>query len=277
MPEGLNTNEIDPKTIFKCDAQGNLLPEGNISNIETRYQELIDEIKEKFIKLIGAQNIVSIYVSGSIARGATGANSDMDMFVVVGENINIDEQKAKSLQQQTRREVRKKELVSKIDVGFVSISELIGENTSFGRQFITKLLSACVYGEDLSSKLPNFKADEETARKRSMDVQTLVDKARRILKERERSANTKKTCRWIMKIILINSFYLVLGREKKYTNSPETMAKLFKNHFPQKSKIIEQVLNLFNNPTDDKSEIEEVLNDFTPWLAEQVEILKNQN
>ncbi len=254
--ERQNTNEIDPKTIFKTDVNGNLLPEGSVSSIESRYGEIIEKIKEKYIELLGSENILSIYVSGSVARGATDKNSDIDTFVVVKEKMS--EEAMSSLRKEIKSSVSKKSLVLKIDIDFVLIGELLsGKN--FRKQFTAKLLSACVYGQDLSPQLPNFKADVETAKRLAVNIQKIVDKAKQMLSEKETSTDVKLTCRWVMKMILRNSFFVVMGREKKFTNSLDTMAKLFTKNFPQKSGSMDEILHLCNEPTDDKSKIEKIL------------------
>ena len=273
MHERLKINEIDPRTIFKTDPEGNLLPEGGASKIDKRYEGLIEEIKTKIIELLGTENIVSIYVSGSVATGTADANSDIDIRIIMKERMG--EELELSKKQQIKAQIEKRGLVTKIDISFASVAELVGAKPSFRKRFIHKLLSVCVYGEDLNSQLPNFKADKRTAVKLSDNIRSKVDETMEKLRTREDPIEIKNACRWIMKMILRNSFLLVIDNEKKFTISLDTMAKLFKKHFPQKSAPIEQVLDLCNNPTDDKKKIAQILADYAPWLVEQLEILKS--
>jgi len=268
------SQEIDQKTIFKQDEAGNLLPEGNISKIDSRYEELINEIKLKILGLIESNNILSIYVTGSIAMGTTNENSDIDVLVI--SKANIDDNKKESIIQTIKKDVRKKGLVVKIDVSIVSEDEL-EKQKHIRKQFIIKLLSACVYGEDISSKLPGFKADKETAKKLCINIEKIVNQAKEVLSENEDPNTIKKRCRWIMKMILRNTFLLTLDHEKKFTTSLDTMARLSKKYFPDKSNQIDMVFNLCNNPTDNKKEILRVLDSSTPWLTEQINSLRNRD
>src|SRR3989344_3503683 len=148
MPEELNKNEINPKTILKTDSDGNLVPEGNASKINWRYEKIINEIKIKIIELLGTKNIVSIYVSGSVATGIADTNSDIDIRIIMKERMKKEVELSK--RQEIKTQFKKKKLDTKIDISFASVVELIGKKSSFRKQFIHKLLSVCVYGEDLN-------------------------------------------------------------------------------------------------------------------------------
>ena len=275
MDKAPNYEQIDPKTLFKKDFEGNLLPEGKESNLVSPWKELIEKVKNVYINTYG-EEVVSIYVSGSVARGVPNKLSDLDTFAVL--RSSVTEEENSNFSKKVYRELKNDgNTLPKLDSRLLPLSSIIGEEANFRDQFIIKLLSVPIYGEDLARKLPNYKPNKETASKLIQNLSNSIQKAKNIIENTNDPKKIKEFCRWIMKKFIKHCFYPVMAKEGVYTNSLETALILFSKNFPEKASVMEQVYNLCTEPTADKNEIIQIIDDVSPWLIYQVEELKKSD
>lgn len=267
--------QIDPKTLFKKDSNGYLLPEGKESNIISPWKEVVGKVKNVYLDTYGDE-IVSIYVSGSVARGVPGKLSDLDTFAILKRDVSEEENSNFSKKVYQELDPNKNTL-PKLDSRLLPLSSIIGDNADFRDQFILKLLSAPVYGEDLAHKLPNFKADKDTAKKLMGNSNKSIQRAKEIFQNTDDPSRIKNICRWIMKKFMKNCFYPIMAKEEVYTNSPETALILFSKYFPEKTQVMKQVYDLCNEPSASKEEIIKVIDEISPWLNDQVEKLRKSD
>lgn len=193
------------------------------------------------------------------------------MFAVV--NKDIDNDRKKIIKEKAIQILKTKfGSAPKVDLNIVSQDSIIGEESKFRMQFITKLLSAPVYGKDFSEELPNFKADKDTARNLVTNLSKKLSKAKDELLNANNEATLKKICRWVMKKIIRSGFLQVMAEHGVYTNSLETSTALFSNKFPEKAEPMKKAYALSREPTSDKNQILEVVNQLVDWIDD-----KNKN
>jgi predicted nucleotidyltransferase len=266
-----NKNEeilIDSKTLFKKDEEGNLLPEGHIDNLKSPWKEVVEKIKDSYLEKFGNQ-IISIYASGSVARGVPDEQlSDIDTFAIVKEKVS--EEEIEKFKQEIRKELAGQyDFSSGLDIRVLPLSDFTGDDANFRKQFIAKLLSTPIYGEDLSGKLPDFKANRETAIGLVQNLNGDLDKLKKLILESETPERTKKLCRNTFKRIIKNSFYPIMAEDELYTNSLDTMAVLFGKKFPEKADLMKEAFGLSSHPIEDKQKIIKIIDELGFWVADK--------
>lgn len=259
--------DFNPETIFKLDENGNILPEGKIENIRPPWNLVVDKVKNIYLNKF-KDNILSVYVSGSVARGVPDAeSSDLDMFAIVKDQIS--EEEAGRFKFETRTEIRElKPFSPRLDIRVIPVSHLTGENGSYRLRFITKLLSTPVYGKDFTNELPDFKANNETAIGLMQDLKSDLEKRRNDLLKADDPNKIQTLCRRVTKRIIRNAFYTIMGKEGVFTNSLETSVVLFNKNFPEKSALMNEAYEMSQNLSKDKEKIIKIIDELGMWVAD---------
>ncbi|MEZ4103239.1 MAG: hypothetical protein R3B55_01620 [Candidatus Paceibacterota bacterium] len=85
----------------------------------------------------------------------------------------------------------------------------------------------------------------------------------------------KNKCVWLMKNILRSGFEITMERSKRYTRDLYLCYKDFSEYYPEKEKIMREVLDLALNPISDKEKILEIKDKITPFLLEEAKKVLN--
>jgi predicted nucleotidyltransferase len=268
-----NHESIDQTTIFKKDSEGYLLNITNKERIPPHWKEIIETVKEVGLETLG-ENVISIYVSGSVARGVPDEkNSDLDMFAIVREPVPEEEQRNISETIQTRlgADIKKK-------VGFhmFPLTKILGDASSSRRQFLVKLLSMPIYGEDFRDMLPEFKANKETARILCEDIAARIEKSKEQLRVIDDEEIIKLIGRKLMKKFIRQGFYPIMIDKEIYTSSSETASILFAQAYPEKAELMQKAYEICKEPTGDKEKILAVVDALGPWLIEEAKKLQEK-
>lgn len=119
-------------------------------NIQAEYHTFFSEFIDSLINAFG-DDLHSVYACGSIPKGKAVLNqSDADFTIVFHDDINVE---AKSmLAALVKRSLRLHPYIIKIDTPHCSVSEVMDSPLGWG--FWIGIVSICVYGEDLSKRLP---------------------------------------------------------------------------------------------------------------------------
>lgn len=97
-----------------------------------------------------------------------------------------------------------------------------------------------------------------------------IDQTVEALKNTNNPTRTQQSCTWIMKRIVRTGCELVMERSQKYTRDLYPCYELFAEYYPEKSDDMYRVLELAINPTKDKQEIIDALENFGDWIAQEV-------
>ena len=269
-PEDNNESTIDQTTLFKKDDDGNLLPIVSQDTIAPSWRELIDKTKEVGLEFLG-KNVISIYVTGSVARGVPdGKSSDLDMFAIVHEGISHDDE--------IQLEEKVKELSDKeINFHAIPVTRLFGDKPKPRMQFIIKLLGTPVHGENLGDLLPDWKTDINTARALTEDIEKHIEKIKKALEETEDDEEVAHLGRKIMKKFIRQAFYHAMIERGVYTSSFETAYVLCSQVYPEKKELLRQAYSICTHPTNDKETVIALINSIGPWVIEETNKLWENN
>jgi hypothetical protein len=261
------SREIPIKEIgkfFDTDSEGYLINPASKEKITEEWKPVVDDILRAY-QLHYGDVLHSVYVRGSVAKGdAVAGVSDVDTFAYV----NQDKEEIKT----DWMDSFEKEIVSKYP--FAQGVELsVDPVTDADNDRVLILQSACVYGDDLSSKMGKIKAGKETLGNVYSFAKKLTWFDEWSAKPQE-SEEIKKCCTWLMKRFLRTGLELTMERAGMYTRDLYPSYKIFSEYYPEKELEMRNVLYLALNPTDNLEIIKKVRNDFGVWMEEQTKDYK---
>lgn len=161
---------------------------------------MIEKIVEKCKTHLG-EDLHSIYIRGSISRGlGIDSVSDLDTFAITNKEINdIDLKWIDKVEQELNK---KYIIVNGVELSFYYIKDVLETNKFSIIPFMIKTHSICVFGEDLSGHLPNYKADTTLGNEHLMNLKNQVHQAKEDLDGNENIEDILDCCGWVMKIIV---------------------------------------------------------------------------
>lgn len=218
---------------LNIDKEYNIVNNLSLDNIKnTKWLEVLKKIINYILYLI-YPSISSIYLRGGLLFGKTiDFHSDIDLILIINEdNYSFyyfwDEYKKKFL--------KKNSFVRDIDLFIIDRTTLFNDNQLM---FTIKVLSKCLYGEDLSFYIKNYKLYEA-----SFIIKDFYNN-KELFKSLE---NTKIFFKFVKKLIR-SSFELFLNKVNFYSNDIDTCIKVFSIFYPNKKKEIMDLFEYINNP-----------------------------
>jgi len=128
---------------------------------------------------------------------------------------------------------------------------------------ILKTQSLCIFGNDLSVKIPPFSPNK----KMILNLTWLEDDVNDFLKKEK---ITKRDCQEITKILIRSGFELVIEKERKFTTDLYLCYQVFSKYFPKKENEMREMLHLYLNPTEDDFYLKKKINDFGEWMIGEI-------
>ena len=132
-----------------------------------------------------------------------------------------------------------------------------------------KTHSICVYGEDLSGHLPNYKADKTLGNEHLMNLKNQIHQAKEDLDDNKDIEDILDCCGWVMKIIVRAGLALVIEEENKYTRDLFPAYKIFSEHYSEKESEMKQALKYAINPVENPNEIIDLLDKMGNWMINE--------
>jgi len=258
---------------FPMDKEGFIVNPTSKDKIKDHWINIIADIIEQY-RIKYRNEVHSIYLRGSVAQGLDIENlSDLDMFALIyDKNNNYISWKNVSWAKQFQKKLQSKyDLQSQIDLGYSSYTSNINK-MDLKIQMLLKTQSLCVWGQDIISKIQEFKPGEEmniNLRWIESDLNNTLQK----LQSTDNSENLKDLCKTIMKMIVRSGFELVIQREAKFTNHLYQCYETFSKYYPDKKQMMHQALDLFVNPTDIKSTIILIIEELGFWIVKKSKII----
>lgn len=153
---------------------------------------------------------------------------------------------------------------------FLSYDAVVNEgNERLGRFFI-KTQSVCVWGDDLSHQIPQYKPGGHLICE-ALYIKQSIQKLLSELPAMEDEETIKGKCQWIMKGILRTGFELVMEQEQAYTRDIYPCFVAFIRHFPDQSLPMKYALECAIEPSGKKEELIQFLETFGGWLITTIE------
>ena len=249
------------------DSKGFIINDSSLNKIKPEFYKVIEKVVEKYKTHLG-EDLHSIYIRGSIPRGlGIDCVSDLDTFAITNKEINdIDLIWIDKVEQELNK---KYILVNGVELSFYYIKDVLETNKFSIIPFMIKTHSICVYGEDLSGHLPNYKADKTLGNEHLMNLKNQIHQAKEELDDNKDIEDILDCCGWVMKIIVRAGLALVIEEENKYTRDLFPAYKIFSEHYSEKESEMKQALKYAINPVENPNEIIDLLDKMGNWMINE--------
>lgn len=249
-------------SLLQVNRDGVLLSDLKKNSIQPKWGKAV----KKAVLLLKKQipGVYSIYVRGSVATGrAIDHVSDVD-FLVVTQKQTRDVYKQRvfcSLSTLTGEFP----FVTRFDVGYYTAKDIV----NIKERVLVKLRSVCIYGKDISHKIPTLKPGRDIC----VTLLGLEREIEQTLSEIEEGYytkdNTKAMCTWMMKRLVRGGLELVSERDGVFTRDLYLCYENFSAHYPKYKKYSYQALGLAIYPEDNIPKIKKVIKTFGSFLIKE--------
>ncbi len=263
MQKKLESKEIlKLGNLLQANKDGVLLSDLKKNSIQPKWGKVV----KKAVLLLKKQipGIYSVYVRGSVATGRAIDNvSDVD-FLVVTKKQTRDVYKQRVFY---NLEILAKEFpfITRFDVGYYTAKDIV----NIKERVLVKLRSVCVYGKDISPKIPILKPGQDIC----VTLLGLEREIEQTLSEIEEGYytkdNTKAMCTWMMKRLVRGGLELVSERDGVFTRDLYLCYENFSAHYPKYKKYSYEALGLAIYPEDNISKIKKIVKTYGGFLIKE--------
>ncbi len=247
------------------DQGGYIRNELSRDNMQDKWKPVIEDTINAYKNHFG-EALVAVYIRGSVANGkAIDGVSDLDNIAIVnleGSEINlewrhdfIDAMKSKH------------PFIDDVEIVVMTLKEF---ETDHNARMFLKTQGLNVYGQDLTTKIPDFKLGAEMVA-HSLGLERSITSVEEFLKQNNEPELIKTRCKVIMKRIVRTGFEIVMERDQAYTRDLYLCWETFSKYYPEKSQEMYRALELAISPTENAHEIEIVINGIGRWLTKEVQ------
>lgn len=255
--------------LYNLNEKGEVINNASIDCIQPPYQSILKKI-EKFYKKTLGENLLSIYIRGSVSVGrAKPFISDVDSVAIT--HTDVTPQKLKVINEYSKELQQKHPFVTLVDMTVIS-RKALWENDEFSNlKIYLKTQSVCLYGENVTKEIEVVRPGRELALEMYGDLPEKLQDLEKVFSHN----TTEKTylgekrpiefwCIWTMRTILRSGLGLVMFKRPVYSQDLETCAEVFLDQYPEYKLDIEKALFWAMNPTSDKERIHSYLKEFLP-------------
>lgn len=251
------------------DNNGNILNDSSLKKVIPEFLMIIEEVVENYQTHLGF-DLHSIYIRGSVPRGlGIKGVSDLDTIAITNKKpTDIDLKWVDKAEQEINNKFC---AVNGVEFSFYHKEDILGTTAFSMIPFMIKTHSVCVYGEDLTLQIPDFRAGKAVGNAHLINLKSQIKQAKEDLVDNDDNDDLIDCCVWIMKILVRAGLALVIVEENLYTRDLYPAYKLFAKHFPEKEPEMKQVLQYAIEPTTNPEDILGVLNQFGNWMIDEAE------
>lgn len=237
-------NEIENNTVYE---------------IQSEYQPVVEKTIEIIINHL-KDNLDSIYLRGSVAKGYAQPNiSDID-FIVITKNKNSTEEE--SLQKILDELIATHfQWIQRIEILFFALDEISRKG-----EFWLKVHSSFLYGTNRLETIEPFKITDIEAKAHSKEFKSSMEKFVNDIK-----SGKKRSFSWAFKRIIRTGFETVMVAESCYSRDLYLNYGVFAKHFPEKKEAMYNALEFVVNPNDNLLKNIEIIEDLTRFIVGKIE------
>ncbi|WP_336883107.1 nucleotidyltransferase [Priestia koreensis] len=253
----------------QTDDHGFIMNDSSTANINNEFQQVVDAVLETYRLYLGNE-LHSVYVRGSVPRGLGIVNvSDIDTIAILNKRVeDIDLGWRDKVEQELNDKYK---CVKGVELSFYYIDDILQTNRFSIIPFMIKTHSICVYGDDLSVRLPHYKADKTLGNEHLFHLKDQITLAKKDLYDNEDRNDILDCCGWIMKIIVRAGLALVIEEENKYTRDLFPAYQSFSHYYPDHEPEMKQAVQYAIDPISDTYKIMRFLNQFGDWMINEAE------
>ncbi len=256
--------------IWRTDDDGYLLNDAAPEHIKPPFHSVVRDVVAAYSANI-EDDIHSIYITGSVARGlAVPGKSDVNAFAVLESEVDPELVKQDWLEQAENRITNAHSCISDTGLELWPYGYVFRDPDEFAvGAFIIKTHSVCVWGNDLSPQLPDYKISVATAAIANDDIVQIkpdIEDTLEAIKADSSIENVHYMCRYICKAIIHAGFGLVMADVGVHTRDIDLACDYFKQQRPAQAGEMQRSLAFVDSPADDADEVLAYLNGFGAWM-----------
>lgn len=236
---------------------------GDLSKIKNKYLPIISEVKVFYLKELG-DNLVSLYIRGSVSAGRDTNFSDLDFVAVTKRKINTNMEKRLSDYADYLQNKYKK--INGFEIATVSFSQLLKSKDYFNLRMNLKTCSVILNGKDIRNLIPKVIPNKQLSLKMfNYASNEYIELKKYFSSSKEKSYLGKNRqvefwCGWIMRGLSRSGMGILMLNEKAYTNDIKYISKNMAKKYPQFETFFIQAAKWVVEPTSDKKEVKSFLN-----------------
>ncbi len=221
-------------------------------NITTIYKPLVDDFLTQ-IRQNFPHRIHSIYMCGSIPKGiAIPYSSDADFTLVFYDEVTSDElDKIEDIKKTT---LKKYPIIRKIDTPTCSVSEVLQKLNEWG--FWIKIVSICLYGDDLSNNLPPIFPNIDLVKGINADTIKNIDDMQLELLQTKTIELRNRLQKKLSRRLILALFTLIIPITKIWTDDIEVMSKLLIQYNSENADLLTYLYSQYISQNNNIKEFE---------------------
>jgi hypothetical protein len=242
---------------------------------ETNIQEPYCVFVDDFITEVSTRiedNLHSIYICGSIATGkAIPYESDAD-FTIVYKNIGKSDDIA-IIENIKNGLLQRHPYITKIDTPSCSVDDVLKNIDGWG--FWIKIISFCIYGDDLGNKIPAIYPKRSLSISLNVNILKHIDNAIDEIKNTN-DGNKHRLCyKKILKKIIRSAFNLFIEEEGFWTEDIDICLLHIKKHYPKDKQLFTALYNKHKESMHEQKDMILVLEKYKSWYNREYSKIKN--
>lgn len=211
--------------------------------IRPPFHALVDDVVKAYTDAISA-DIDSIYITGSVARGlASERESDLNSFAVLaaGSDPELVLQDWVAGAEDTLS--AQYPIVTEVQFELWPYYSVFTDPSRFSiGAFILRTHSACVWGVDLSSQLPDYKISPAIANDDLVQIADDISDSLDAIRDDPRAEVVRLWCRHAARCFLRSGFGLLQLQEGVHTRDLDICRDYLVRHFPRRAEDFQQAL-----------------------------------
>ncbi len=264
--------------LWRLNAEGYILNDASVEQIQPAYTALVNEAVEICTAQIGA-DIDSLYISGSVARGmAVEGVSDLNVLVVLDAASDPDLVLRDWIPEAEAALMEKYPLVRDVHIELWPYYNVFTDPARFSiGAFILKTHSACVWGVDLHTQLPDYRITPAIANDDLIHLEDDLADAADALAEETGPETVRSWCRFAAKAALWSAFGLVQIQAGVHTRDADVCAAYFAEYHPEYADAAQAALRYVSEPTADADAALALVDSLRAWLLPLAEAWLDQH
>lgn len=263
---------IPSDRLWPLDSQGFILNDARRELIRSPFEAAVLDAVQAYIDHIG-EDIDSIYVTGSVARGtAVAGESDLNMFAVTADTVDPELVLQEWVYDAEADLLDQHPCLSDVQLEIWPYYYVFNDPARFSiGAFILKTHSVCVWGSDLAPQLPEFRMSPPIANDDLVQIEADIDTAIEEIEAYPQPDNVRHWCRHAAKQILRAGFGLAQMESGVHTRDVDLCYTYFAEAYPDHAGAMRGVLDVAFNPVDDADRALHWLQTVRGWLLPLVD------
>ena len=264
-----NKIEVKPMgSYFELDPQGFIKNPASLEKIQSKWLPAIKDVTEVYKNVLG-DKLINVYIRGSVAKGeAVEGISDLDTYGFIEDPQTLDPNEYKAIFNLYQENIAKYKEELEQKYNFISDIEFqVHPKKRIDKELIMLSQSVCVYGAPF--EIPKLKPGKDLA-SHSPGFERFLTGLDGFFNSETSTERNKVKCSWVMKRFLRTGFEICMERSNRYTRDLYKCYETFIEYYPEKEPQMREILELALNPTSDKQKIKQIVDNFGPWLGEEV-------